>query len=153
MAPGPIESRTEGKLWQRVTNAAQQALTARKYVSAIDVLQGMGWLSPAHVSAWRTGRVSPLEAGIQTAPEKVGQALHLFRTWAAQQGLQPSETVYQRASRDGSVTLQFSTSAAEEVERTYRTHYVSPELTPARRAKMAERGAEPSRVVFEMAVL
>ena len=38
------------KLSDRVIKAAEAALTARKYVSPIDVLVGIGWLDPGAVN-------------------------------------------------------------------------------------------------------
>jgi hypothetical protein len=45
------------RLAARVALAADAALTRQKYVSAIDVLVGVGWRAPEAVERWRkTGR-------------------------------------------------------------------------------------------------
>src|SRR5271167_3266485 len=44
-------------LEERVVQAAEAALSRQQYVSAIDVLCGMGLLLPMHVDSWRKGRV------------------------------------------------------------------------------------------------
>jgi hypothetical protein len=47
------------KLERRVIRAAEAALAERKFVTAIDVLVGVGWLEPRRVDEWRQG-VSPI---------------------------------------------------------------------------------------------
>jgi hypothetical protein len=42
-------------LEQRVLRAAEGALVEREFVSAIDVLVGLGWLPPRLVDEWRQG--------------------------------------------------------------------------------------------------
>ena len=47
----------QSRLEERVIRAAEAALSRQQYVSAIDVLCGMGLLLPMHVDSWRKGRV------------------------------------------------------------------------------------------------
>jgi len=56
-----------GRLESRVFKAAEAALADHKYVTAIDVFQGMGWLIPQHVDLWRQGRVRCLENEVQAS--------------------------------------------------------------------------------------
>ena len=51
----------QSKLESRVHRAAEAALSRRQYVSAVDVLCGMGLLASAQVDSWRKGRVDFLE--------------------------------------------------------------------------------------------
>lgn len=146
-----MDPRNQEALRQRITAAAEQALAARKFVTAIDILGGIGWLNPTHVAEWRQGRLPFLEAGIQANLSRVSEAMSLFRAWARERGLNPSETVYTRATRHGRGDLRFSESGDPAIERAYRTHYVSPELSEAKRARLAEKSAAaPDRVVFEI---
>jgi hypothetical protein len=43
------------KVEGRVADAAEAALAQQSYVSAIDVLLGLGWLAPSHLARWRQG--------------------------------------------------------------------------------------------------
>jgi hypothetical protein len=43
------------KLERRLADAAEAALAQQSYVSAIDVLLGLGSLSPSHLARWRQG--------------------------------------------------------------------------------------------------
>jgi hypothetical protein len=120
------------KLAHRVTTAAQAALSARGYVTSIDVLLGIGWLDADAVARWRKGQVDYLERLVNANLARVSAAMALLRRWAAERGLKPSETVYRHRSHH----LRFSKSGAPPIEQAYRTHWVSPALAaskPARR--------------------
>lgn len=141
----------EPALEHRVTSAAEAALAHHHYVSAIDVLTGMGLLAPTHVQDWRKGRIDFLERVIHTNLEKISLSMALFRQWAQAKGLKPSETRYVRRDRGETVDLRFSKSGNPRVERSYRTHFVSPELSERKKAKLEERlSRAPARVVFQI---
>lgn len=54
-----------------MARAAQAALARQRFVSAIDVLLGLGWLAPSHVDQWRQGRVDSLEQVVQANLSKI----------------------------------------------------------------------------------
>ncbi len=124
----------DAKLNRRVVAAAQAALTARGFVTPIDVLVGVGWLQAAHVEQWRRARIAYLERVATANLHKLSTALRLLRRWATEHGLTPSETVYIAWTRDRH-RLRFSASGDETIERAYRTHWVSPHLSAATRAR------------------
>jgi hypothetical protein len=134
------------RLERRVIEAAEVALAERKYVTAIDVLVGLGWLQPPHVEQWRQGRIDYLERVTQADLHKVSSAMSTLRRWAQGRGLKPSGTGYVARSR-GRPQLRFSKSGAPEIERAYRTHWVSPELSDRKRARLAERQSRPPDLV------
>ena len=116
-------------------------------MTAIDVLVGVGWLEPRRVEEWRQGRVPYLEAVVIASLGKISTAMKVFRQWAAARGLKPSETAYVARTRDRR-PLRFSKSGDEGIERAYRTHWVSPELSERRRERLAERQSrQPDSVV------
>jgi hypothetical protein len=55
----------ERRLEERVVRAADDALARQQYVSPVDVLLGMGLLSPGQLLDWRRGRIDFLERVIQ----------------------------------------------------------------------------------------
>src|SRR5258705_856418 len=65
---------TRQDLKQRVTQAAEEALAEQQFVSAIDVLLGLGWLAPSHLDRWRQGRIESLERVVQANLSKVTMA-------------------------------------------------------------------------------
>jgi hypothetical protein len=73
--------------------------------------------------------------------------MEIFRDWAAQRGLKPSETVYLARTRGPRRELQFSKSGDLNIEKAYRTHYVSPELSEKKQEKLRERLSKPPEIV------
>jgi hypothetical protein len=68
-----------------------------------------------------------LESVAPVEPSKIAAALAAFQRWAQDRRLTPSETEYAARTRDRR-TLRFSVSGDADIERTYRTHWVSPDL-------------------------
>lgn len=135
-----------GDIDRRVARAAEAALAKRKFVTAIDVLVGVGWLEPRRVDEWRQGRVDYLERVSVANLGKMSTAMRSFRRWAQARGLQPSETEYVARTRDRR-PLRFSRSGDAGIERAYRTHWVSPELSERKRARLGERESRPPELV------
>ena len=143
-----VGTAVRSKLEERVIRAAGAALTDHHYVTSIDVLVGMGWLTTSQVDQWRRGRVDYLERVVNANLSKVSAAMDAFRRWARSEGLQPSETGYTARTRDHR-RLQFSKSGNPRIEAAYRTHWVSPTLSEAKRARLAENQSRaPDLVVI-----
>jgi hypothetical protein len=135
-------------LGERVAAAAQRALDNGKYVTAVDVLMGMGLLQPYYFEKWRRGEVPHLEGTIQCNPSKLSETMRLFRSWAESRGLKASETVYTAQGRGGQRhTLQFSVSGNPEIEKTYQTHYLASELSEKKQQRLIEKAAAPKELV------
>lgn len=133
----------------RVAHAAEQTLAQQHYVSAIDVLVGIGLLQPVHVQAWRKGKVPYLERVIQGSLNKTSYAMKCFRIWATHKALKPSQTNYLTRTRKGEQKLQFSKSGNPAIERAYCTHYISPLLSEKKQQKIQEKNERPpDQVVF-----
>ena len=136
------------RLEARTVAAAEAALAERKFVTAIDVLQGIGWLPQARIDEWRQGRLAYLEGGVSTNLHKISAVMRMFRGWAQRRGLAPRETAYVSRTRDRH-QLRFSKSGGLAIERAYRTHWVSPELSVAKQERLSERqGRAPDLVVI-----
>jgi hypothetical protein len=134
------------RLTERVASAAQGALRQQRYVSAIDVLNLIGWLPASAIDRWRQGRLPYLEAAMQTDPGKVSSVLGLLRGWAEQRGLKASEVDYVARTRDRR-QLRFSAGGEDAVERAYRTHWLAPELTEKQVEKLEQRQSRPPDLV------
>lgn len=138
-------------LTDRVVRAAEAALAANGVVSPIDVLVGMRLLAQSNVEAWKKGRIERLEELIQGSVEKISASMKLFTEWAQEKGLTPGETRYTRSGRNGKVDLQVSYSGHPEVEKFFRTQYISPALPQRKQQQLAEKQArEADPVVFEI---
>ncbi len=144
-------SGNQRELESRVIRAAETALSSQQYVSAIDVLCGMGLLRAAQVDLWRKGRVDFLERVIQGNLSKISSSMAIFRRWALEKGLKPSETGYVRRTRGGTLPLQFSKSGDAAIEKHYRTHYVSPELSERKQQTLRKKlNRAPQPVVYQI---
>jgi hypothetical protein len=136
----------QNKLRGRVAAAAESALERQGYVSAIDVLTGMGWLDLSTLKRWRQGQVPSLAAGIQTNPARVSAAMELFQEWAMDRQLCPSETAYV-ANLPSRPVLRFSQSGDATAERLYRTHWVSSDLSEKQRERITAKANRPPELV------
>ncbi len=125
---------------------AEAALARQKYVSAIDVLIGLGWLHTSHVDRWRQGRVGSLEELAAVDGPRLADAVGLLREWARDNGLTSSETAYLSGSRDRQ-PLRFLADGGDDA---FRVHWLSPDLSPARREQLVQRqNKAPDLVVVE----
>ena len=141
--------KNRAKLADRVVKAAETALAAQHYVSPLDVLVGIGWLDPGTMKRWRLGQVDCLEGVIQTSLPRISEAMKLFRSWAAEKGLVASETDYV-ARTPQRERLRFSRSGNPTIEKLYRTHWISPELSEKKRERLAEKASRaPELVVIQ----
>jgi hypothetical protein len=141
-----MASKQRQSIERRVVRTAEAALADKHYVTPIDVLVGVGWLPPHVVDTWRQGRVDYLEAVTTAGLGKISTAMRFFRHWAQQRGLTPSETAYIARTRDRR-PLRFSKSGDPGIEQAYRTHWVSPDLSKAKRERLAERASRPPDLV------
>jgi hypothetical protein len=133
-------------LAERVIEAAEASLAARKYVSPIDVLLGLGWLDPNSAKRWRQGQIDCLESVVQANPLRISEALDLLRSWAASKGLIASGTDYV-ARTPSRQALRFSRSGDPTIERLYQTHWMSPELSERQRQRLEEKASRPPDLV------
>jgi hypothetical protein len=141
-----VTNDNQTKLERRVAEAAEAALAEQRYVTPIDVLVGVGWLTPPAVDRWRQGRVEDLERVAQANLHKLSTAMAILRRWARDRGLRPSETAYVARTRDRS-PLRFSRNGEASIERAYRTHWISPELSEAQQQRLADRQSRPPDLV------
>jgi hypothetical protein len=144
-----MNPKNKAALAERVRKAAEAALARQNYVSPIDVLTGIGWLDTGAVDRWRRGQIDCLEAAVQSNLPRISEAMKLFRAWAAEKGLKPSETAYVARTAPRR-TLRFSRSGEPTIERLYATHWVSPALSVAKQEKLAAAASKaPELVVIQ----
>jgi hypothetical protein len=137
-----MPSKNRQPLEDRVLKAAEMVMREQDYVSPIEVFAEIGWLD----ASWRQGRVDCLERVMRSSPGRVSEAIKLLGDWAAQKGLAPSETQYHARNLQRSV-LRFSISGDANVERLYRTHWVSPKLSEKQRGRLQEKASRPPELV------
>jgi hypothetical protein len=127
----------------RVARVAEVALARSGFVTSIDVLLGLGWLSAADVENWRRGRVPYLERVTQAGLGKLSTAMRALQRWARQRGLRPSQTDYRSWTRTRT-ELRFSKSGHPHIEQAYRTHWVGSSLPAHRHRGPARSHDDPA---------
>ncbi|MGW4797167.1 DUF2293 domain-containing protein [Nonomuraea sp. NPDC004297] len=121
-------------LARRVAEAAEIALTTRKYVTFIDVVTGLRWLHSRHVDTWRQGRAATLSELAAVDEDRLLAAAGLLRDWARDKGLRPVDTPYVAGTRDRR-ELRFTAGHGQEP---FRVHWLSPDLSEARVRRLTE---------------
>ncbi len=135
----------------RVAAAAEEALERQRYVSAIDVCVGLGWLHSRHVDNWRQGRAASLEDYLPVHGERLTEVTAVLRDWAQGKGLTPSEIEYVSATRDRR-PITFTKAGREPQEREWRTQWVSGDLSGGQRERITRKQATPPDLVVVMPV-
>ena len=135
-------------LADRIARAADAALAAQGDVSPIDVFEGIGWLYPTAAKEWRQGRIECIEEVMQVDPARIADAIHMLRSWAIEKELLRSEIDY--VARTQRQTLRFTRSGNAEVERLFRTHWISPTLSERQRERLVEKASRPPELVVVM---
>ncbi|SDM41725.1 DUF2293 domain-containing protein [Nonomuraea jiangxiensis] len=130
-------------LARRVADAAEIALTTRKYVTFIDVVTGLRWLHSRHVDLWRQGRAATLAELAAVDEDRLLTTAALLRDWALARGLRPVDTPYVAGTRDRR-ELRFTTGAGQEA---FRVHWLSPDLSEARVRSLTERQSKAPDLV------
>ncbi|MGK8506660.1 DUF2293 domain-containing protein [Nocardia asiatica] len=136
------------KLRRRVVEAAEAALAQREYVSAVDVFAVLGWVRSGQVDRWRQGQVRSLEQVTAVDARRMRDVAELLGEWARERGLTTSTAAYLSGGRDREA-LRFVDNGEDEV---FRVHWLSAELSPARREQVVQRqNRAPDLTVVEAA--
>jgi len=130
-------------LERRVVAAANAALDRNRFVAPVDVLTGLGWLRAEHAEAWRRGRVPYLERVTVASLGKLGKALHPAALGGAARA--PATRDRLRLLDQRPPPAAFTKTGDENLERAYRTHWISPELVAAKRRQTAEKSQPQAR--------
>jgi hypothetical protein len=137
---------------QRVVRAAEAVLARNGSVGPLELFQEMSLLQPVHFAGWRQGNehYRVLQNRIQVGPEKFQRTIRYFREWVEKGGLLAIEASYTRRTSAGVEQLQITQDGDPEWEKFYQTHYILPDLSEKKAAKLASKLKKaPDLVVFE----
>ncbi len=104
-------------------------LEEKKYVSSVDLLMKLGYLSKSEYEKWRFGKVDFLERACKVKLSKLSFINKNLRIISRELNLKPSVTVYMQYGKGAKRKLQFSKSNKRNIEQAYATHYVLPKKT------------------------
>lgn len=141
--------RPNDSLAERIARGADDALAAHGYASPIDVLLGIRWLDASTWERWQQGRIDTLQEGLQVRPDRIAQAMQLFRDWAESKGLQPHAAVY-LARTPERPALRFTQDGEPTIEAQFRTHWISPSLSDRQRERVIAKSDAPPELVVIM---
>jgi hypothetical protein len=141
-----MSRKNRANLADRVVTTAETTLAIEDSVCVLDVLLGVRWLDGGAVQRWRQGRIDCLEEAIQTNSLRLAEALEIFRSWAAEQGLIAVEADYV-ARTPQRQALRFTRSGDPATERLFRTHWASPEVPDKRRERLTEKASRAPELV------
>jgi len=111
-------------LYPKVERVVAAILAKGKAVTPIDVLVGMGLLTPDQLEDWQCGRVPYLERVINSNLTRLSRLLRILRFHAHDLRLKPSATAYMRRGRGLRQPLRFTKTGDARLEEIYSTHFV-----------------------------
>lgn len=117
-------------LYPRIARAMAALLAKGKVVAPVDVLIGMGLLTPQRLYDWRRGRVLYLEKVIDCNLTRLSRLLRILRFHAHDLNQVPSVTVYTRWGKGPKQRLRFTKTGNPRVEEAYARHFVWPGKGP-----------------------
>jgi hypothetical protein len=141
-----MSTKNRQSLADRVARAAEASLATQDYVAPLDVLMGIGWLDPSTEKRWRLGQIESLEEVLQVSPARIFEAVDLFHSWVKSKGLLASAADYVARTPERQ-TLRFSRSGDARSESSFRTHWISPELSDRKRERLKEEASRPPELV------
>ncbi|MEV6911020.1 DUF2293 domain-containing protein [Amycolatopsis sp. NPDC051071] len=141
----------EAKLAQRVVETAEKLLSTRKSVTALDILGGIGWLPENVLKAWQQGRIPVLTTALPVNTEKLSFALGALQRWAKEKGLEGSQIELVGATRDRA-PLKVTSDESADLEPLFRTHWIMPGLSEAKRAQVEARQRKAPDLIVWVAV-
>ena len=101
-----------------------------KIVAPVDVLVGMGLLTPQRLEDWRRGHVPYLERVINCNLTRLSRLLQVPRFHVHDLKLVPSWTAYMSWGKGPKERLRFTKKGDPKLEKAYATHFVWPGKGP-----------------------
>ena len=112
------------ELKKKVKVTAGTLLFERRYISPVDLLMEIGYLTSESYEDWRRGRVPYLEKVCKVNLGKLTAIMRELKQYAKEKDLKPSWTAYNKWGKGKKIRLQFSKSGNEYIEKAYATHYL-----------------------------
>jgi len=116
-------------LYPRITRAVAAILEKSKVVTPVDVLIGMGLLTPEHLEGWRRGRIPYLEKVIDCNLTRLSRLLRILRFHVHDLKLVLSETVHVCYGNKRQ-RLRFTKTGDAKLEQAYARHFIWPGKGP-----------------------
>ena len=117
----------QNKLEKAIRNSVHELLKEKKYVSTVDLLIRLNYLSEADYEKWRFGKIEFLEKVCKVNLSRLNFINRSLNIIGSEMNLRKSWTAYMKYGKGPKVRLRFSKSNDEKIEQRYSTHYVLQE--------------------------
>jgi len=114
------------KLREKVRVTAGTLLYEKGYISPVDLLMELEYLTQKSYTDWRHKRVPYLERVCKTNLSKLSTIMKELRKYAKDNNLRSSWTAYNKWGKGKKIRLQFSKTGNKNIEKAYATHYLKP---------------------------
>jgi len=112
-------------LKNKVILIGKELIEEKGYLSSIDVLLKLGYLSDKDYENWRFGKVEYLERVCAVNLKKLSTINKTIKVLSQQWKLKSSWTAYNKYGKGEMIRLRFSKSGYKRIEEAYATHYLS----------------------------
>lgn len=113
------------ELEKKINSIVSEVVNQKGYISSIDILIRLGYLSQTDYENWRKGKIEYLEKACQVNLGKLTTINRILRQVSGKMKLEPSWTAYNKFGKGPKMRLRFSKSGEENIEKAYSTHYVN----------------------------
>lgn len=112
------------QLESKLSEVTSDLLREKGYISFVDIFIKLNYLDQKEYENWRMKRVPYLERVITANLSKINFIMKTVRKNCRQGELEESWTGYKSGGKGRKISLRFSKSGEESIERTYATHFL-----------------------------
>ncbi len=114
-------------LKNKIELVGKEIIEEKGYLSSIDVLLKLEYLSEKDYENWRFGKVKYLEKVCDVNLKKLSTINKTIKEISGQWNLKKSWTAYNKYGKGKKIRLRFSKSGNKQIEEAYATHYINIE--------------------------
>ena len=114
-------------LRNKIKLIGKEIIEEKGYLTSIDVLLKLDYLSEKDYENWKFGKVEYLEKVCGVNLKKLSTINKTIREISGQWNLKKSWTAYNKYGKGKKIRLRFSKSGNEQIEQAYATHYINTE--------------------------
>ena len=112
-------------LEKRIKGIINELSDEKGYISSVDVLIKLNYLSRTDYENWRQGKIDYLEKVCKTNLNKLKTINRVIKRTSTKMNFKPSWTAYNEWGKGQKKKLRFCKSGNENIEYAYSTHYVN----------------------------
>jgi len=131
------------ELEKKVKQLVSELSYLKGYVSSVDVLLKLGYITQSDYQNWRLGKIEYLEKVCEANLHKLSTVNKFIRKFAAEWNLEGSWTGYNKFGKGPKKRLIFSKTRDSKIEYAYATHYLNKKrMIELKREKQLKNSAK-----------